>query len=339
MTFTARRRACRARRLATAVAAVVSVFLLASVLGARIVVAGSRRGFAVPAGAIGHRHLEVTFRSRVDGVRLSGWLFRADHPSGRSVILVHGWQGDREDVDFVALTRSLLPLGYDVLMFDLRGSGLSDGSNQTLAHREPRDLLGAYDHMLSLGYRPGQMTVLGNSMGAATVIEAAPELTVVGALVADSAFADLFSTMQGGLTHYTLLPGLLAIPAIEVSRVFGVQPDLSPMDVVRSLPARAFLIIHAVGDPLLSVANADQLFAASSNPASRLAVIDGHDHLDTFTHDPSAYLTVLLAFIDQQVGRPGRQHPPGTAWSPIAQPGIAHGETPLLQRWSGLAPG
>jgi pimeloyl-ACP methyl ester carboxylesterase len=216
---------------------------------------------------------------------------------------VHGWQGDREDVDFVALTRRLLPLGYDVLMFDLRGSGLSMGSNQTLAHHEPRDLLGAYDLMVAQGYAPGQMTVLGNSMGAATVIEAAPELPAVGALVADSAFADLFSTMEGGLTRYTLLPGLLAIPAIEVSRVFGVLPSLSPVDVVRSLPNRAFLFLHASGDPLLKVANADQLFAASSNPASRLDVIAGHEHLDTYSHNPSGYMTVLLAFIDQQLNR------------------------------------
>ena len=48
-------------------------------------------------------------------------------------------------------------------MFDLRGSGLSMGSNQTLAHNEPRDLLGAYDHMVSLGYPAGQMTVLATA--------------------------------------------------------------------------------------------------------------------------------------------------------------------------------
>ena len=304
MTFTTRRSGRWARQLATAGVALVAIFLLASVVGARIVVAGSRGAFAVPASAISHHHLDLTFSSRVDHVRLSGWLFRAEHPTGRSVILVHGWQANREDVDFVAMTRQLLSRGYDVLMLDLRGSGLSMGSNQTLAHNEPRDLLGAYDQMLSLGYLPGQMTILGNSMGAATVIEAAPELAAVGALVADSAFADLSSAMEGGLTRYTLLPGVLAMPAIEVSRAFGVLPSLSPVDVVRSLPNRAFLFLQARGDPLLGVANADQLFAASSNQESRLDVIAGHDHMDTYTHNPAAYMTALLAFIDQQLKHP-----------------------------------
>ena len=281
--------------------ALATIFLIASAVGARLAVSGSHGSFAVPATAISHHHLDVTFASRVDHARLSGWLFRGDHPSGRSVILVHGWQGDREDVDFVALTRQLLPRGYDVLMFDLRGSGLSMGSNQTMGHDETRDLLGADDHMLFLGYAPGQMTVLGNSMGAATVIEAAPELTAVGALVADSAFADLSSAMKGGLTRYTHLPGLLAVPAIEISRAFGVLPTLSPVNVVRSVPNRAFLFFHSRGVPLLGVANADQLFAASSNRASQLVVMAGHDHMDTYTHNPSAYMTVLLSFIDRQL--------------------------------------
>src|SRR5450756_1009556 len=190
MRLSAWRRGRWARRLAAVSAVLVGVFLLASVAGARLVVAGSRGSFAVPASGDSSKHQDESFLSRVDHIRLSGWLFRSAHPSGRSVILVHGWRGNREDVDFVALTRQLLPRGYDVLMFDLRGSGLSMSSNETLAHDEPRDLLGAYDEMVSLGYAPGQMTVLGNSMGAATVIEAAPELSAVNALVADSAFAN-----------------------------------------------------------------------------------------------------------------------------------------------------
>ncbi|HEY8822502.1 MAG TPA: alpha/beta hydrolase [Dermatophilaceae bacterium] len=304
MTSLTRSRHRWARRLTQVSAAAAAAFLLASTVGARLAVAGSHATFAVPANAISRNHREVRFPSRIDDVRLSGWLFRADHPTGRSVILVHGWQGNREDVDFVALTRKLLPRGYDVLMFDLRGSGLSMGSNQTLAHNEPRDLLGAYDYMLSLGYAPDQMTVLGNSMGAASVIEAAPKLTAVGALVADSAFANLSSAMQGGLTCYTKLPGVLAIPAIEISRAFGVLPTLSPVDAVRSMPGRAFLFVHSSGDPLLGVSNADQLFAASANSASRLVVIAGHDHMDTYTHNPAQYMSALLAFIDQQLGQP-----------------------------------
>jgi hypothetical protein len=59
--------------------------------------------------------------------------------------------------------------------------------------------------------------VLGNSRVAATVIGAALQLTAVGALVADSALANLPSAMQGGLTHDKKLQGLLAVPRIRDS--------------------------------------------------------------------------------------------------------------------------
>jgi hypothetical protein len=66
---------------------------------------------------------------------------------------------------------SLLPRATFVLMFDLHRSGLSMG-NQTLAHDEPRELLGVHEDAAFEGSAPGRITVLGNSLGAATVIEA-----------------------------------------------------------------------------------------------------------------------------------------------------------------------
>ena len=282
-------------------AALVVLYLLASVVGARVAVAGSRAALAVPPSSIGRSYSDVTFPSRLDDVALSGWLFTAAAPTGRSVILVHGWQGNREDVDFVPLTRELLARGYAVLLFDLRGSGSSGGDTQTFAHDEPRDVLGAYDFLRSRGYSPHLMTILGNSMGAATVLEAAPQLADVAALVSDSAFADLGDALQGGLTRFTHLPGVLAVPAMQAARLYDVLPTLSPAEVVRSLPSRAFLFLHARGDRLLPVSNAITLRAASADTDSRLVVIDGTDHLDTYTHDPQGYVRTLLSFIDQQI--------------------------------------
>jgi hypothetical protein len=42
----------------------------------------------------------------------------------------------------------------------------------------------------------------------------------------------------------------------------------------------------------------------SANRASRLVVIAGHAHMDTYTHHPAQYMSALLAFIDQQLGQP-----------------------------------
>jgi pimeloyl-ACP methyl ester carboxylesterase len=292
-------------RIARVATVLVAVYHAVSLLGSRVAVAGSRSDFPVPPDRIGTSWRDVAFDSRDDHVGLSGWLFTPAVPSGRSVILVHGWQGEREDVDFVPLSRDLLRRGYAVLLFDLRGSGRSGGAYQTFAHDETRDVLGAYDFMRQRGYRANLMTVLGNSMGAATVLEAAPELQDVAALVSDSAFTDLSGAMMSGLTHFTGLPGTLALPALQFARLWDVVPSLSPAEVVASLPGRAFLFFHAQGDRLLPVSNARSLRSASSNPHSRLVVLGGTDHLDTYNHDRASYLSALLSFIDEEIAARG----------------------------------
>lgn len=293
------------RRLAAVVLGFVATYTLLSAAGSYIAVMGNHSAWGMAPQQIGASYTAVSFPSRVDHLDLRGWLFRSGSASGRSVILVHGWHGDREDVDFGPLAHRFLAQGYDVLMFDMRASGLSPGTTQTFASDEPRDLLGAYDFMLQRGYRPDRMTILGNSMGGATVIEAAPQLAHVAALITDSAFTSVTSAVEGGLTLYTGLPGPLVLPALEFSRLWGVDPSVSPISVVASLPHRAFLFIQATGDQLVDPHSAIELREASPDPASRLLLIPGHSHLDTFRRSPTVFMAAVDAFIDSQIRAAG----------------------------------
>src|SRR4051794_34904414 len=45
---------------------------------------------------IGGSHQDVSFASR-QNLTLKGWLFQAATPTGRSVIMVHGWRQNRVD--------------------------------------------------------------------------------------------------------------------------------------------------------------------------------------------------------------------------------------------------
>lgn len=276
-------------------------FLAASAVGSYVALAGDRQPLAVPAKRIGANYENVTFRSRIDRIRLSGWLFKSRWRTGRSVILVHGWGGNREDVDFVPLARHFLAQGFDVLMFDMRGSGRSGGSHETLATYEPRDLLGAYDFMRGRGYQPSRMVILGNSMGAATVIEASPELAPVAALICDSSYATVTAAVESAFSHYTDLPGVLAVPTLDFARLWGVNPAESPVSVVHRLPSRAFLFIQSRGDNLLPDSSGAQLLAASRNRQSRLLLMNSHSHLDTYRADPALFMRTVDAFIAEQL--------------------------------------
>ncbi len=255
---------------------------------------------AAQAAQVGRRYDDVSFASRADGITLYGWLFHAARPNGRSVILAPGWLSNRVAGDYMWMAKDLVAHGYDVLMFDFRAQGTSGGDHPTLGDRERFDVLGAYDFMRGRGYVAGKMLMFGVSMGGAAVLLASPQLPDVGAIVTDSAFAELRLTLINGLARF-FIPELLDGPTLLYAPLFGVNPDLRPVDAVRSQPQRAFLFYHGDADQLVGVAQAYELRNASSNPQSDLVVVSGARHTKAYIQNPSAYLKRLYQFLDQQL--------------------------------------
>ena len=94
----------------------------------------------------------VRFPSRVDSLALEGWLIsaRVGAPERMPVIFVHGKGGHRHrvmDGDIMDLAGPLSARGHPVLLFDLRGAGLSAGERFTLGAEEVRDVGGALDFL------------------------------------------------------------------------------------------------------------------------------------------------------------------------------------------------
>jgi dipeptidyl aminopeptidase/acylaminoacyl peptidase len=131
----------------------------------------------------------VSFTSVPDGVALSGWLMRS--AGTRAIVLVHridsyGWEGAAQD-----LAIQYFRAGFDVLVFDLRAHGRSGGDRRGLGWDERADVMGAVEFLLSRGIPAGRIGLHGTSYGAAAALLAAAEIPQVGAIVADSAFADV----------------------------------------------------------------------------------------------------------------------------------------------------
>lgn len=256
------------------------------------------------AARIGAHWVDVSFPSRDTDITLKGWLFRPDTPNGRSVITVHGWTHYRIDTSYHTdqVAHDLLLHGYAVLLFDLRASGESGGDRFTLANHEYRDVLGAYDFMKQQGFDPHKLAVVGDSMGAASTLLAAPEMPDVGAIVADSAFADLRPIIEAQLPARMPLPAFYTQPVLWVGPLFGLNADLRPVDRVKALPQRAFLFFHGLADDFIPPSNGEQLRAASANPQSTLVLVPGAKHVRTYEADPAAYMAHVYQFFDQQMG-------------------------------------
>jgi uncharacterized protein len=299
------------RRGVIAVAAVLILLALGyagvSIEMAQQLTRGNHLSLSQPASAVETPFSDVSFPSRVDHITLRGWLFKSPKPSARSVIIVHGLRQNRVNKDFnaIGLSKDLLAHGYAVLLFDLRSCGKSEGDRFTLGTLEPRDLLGAYDFMRDQGFAPARMAIVGDSEGGVALIRAAKDLPSIGAVVSDSAFAELKPNLEALLPRETTLPRIFYPGGELASGLFGLNANLRPVDDVRALSNRAFLFVHGGADSYIPPWNGYELRQASANAQSQLVIVPGADHVKSFRTNPAVYLKSLYAFLDQQIAEHG----------------------------------
>jgi fermentation-respiration switch protein FrsA (DUF1100 family) len=244
---------------------------------------------------------DVSFRTN-DGLTLRGWYFRT--AGDRAAIVVHGKDSNRvagENRSAEKIADFLIADGYDVLLFDLRGHGDSEGDRFSLGYQERRDVAAAVDYVTGRGVREDRVALIGISMGAGTVLQSLLLHPSVGAVVADSPYADARTIVSEGLEQVAGVPGWFTPGVLLFSNVvFGLDSDqVRPIDVVRAHPDRPILFIHCDGDQLIPLHHPRELFAASK--ASQLWIATGCQHSWAFNDYPLEYQARLLAFLDSQI--------------------------------------
>ncbi|MBV9578950.1 MAG: alpha/beta hydrolase [Chloroflexi bacterium] len=225
---------------------------------------------------------EVSFPSAADGIRLSGWYFRAADATPDAprpvIILCHGiWTGRRE---CLPLALRFQAAGYNVLTFDFRAHGLSDGRFTSVGHHETNDVLGAIEYVKD---RPevdtARIGLVGFSMGAAAAIQATARSNDVAAVVADSAYASFLDAVRYSFHVVTRVPQFPLAPMAMRWAKWMVNVDagkLRPIDVIGHISPRPLLIAHGELDEIVPVQHAHSLFQAAGEPKELW--VDPHAH-------------------------------------------------------------
>jgi len=256
---------------------------------------------------------EVKIRSP-SGYYLAGTYFPTAGAT-RTLIFAHGHGYTR--MGGIKIVPFFQQRGFNVLLYDQRGHGFSDGKTCTYGFYESRDLKTLTSWALQRLGPNGQVATMGESLGAATCLLHAAQDPRVAFVIADSPYARLTDIFIERLERDYHLP---RFPFIYTTDWFfrllaGFSPrQVSPVEAMPGIQVPV-LIIHGSEDSLVPFEHAQQLYQAKTQGICRLFCAEGAGHVEAYDANPKAYQAAIDAFLTEigqlaQPAEPDQAKPP-----------------------------
>ncbi|HYP29059.1 MAG TPA: alpha/beta fold hydrolase [Blastocatellia bacterium] len=242
-----------------------------------------------------------------DGTRLYGWWMEAGKESP-TVIIFHGVKKNRTDVLRAALV--LRRAGMNVLVFDGRAHGSSEGRYVTYGYNERRDAEAALDWLVSeKKIDKDRIGVAGESMGAAIALQVAAHNPGIRAVWADSPFASLRRVAAEFLSRVTHLPNVVVTPvlwtAIQMANYRGKFDvnAINPIELAGRIKCPVTLV-HGTADRLIATAHSESIHAVLAGK-KEIWFVEGARHARSARYAKREYSKRLVSFFDEHLrGQP-----------------------------------
>lgn len=225
-------------------------------------------------------------------------------PAKGTIVALHGWQLEHRAMLYHAM--HVAARGWDVVLYDQRGHGLSSGEYVTFGEREAGDLRAIVNWASSREQFTPPLVLFGTSMGGSTALMAATEIQP-GAIVVVAPYARLEGILSQAIQRFApffLRPFLTQRRVDEAlahaQRLTGVQlTEVAPIDMAERVDSPT-LLIHSLADRVVPIEHARQLH--QTLPNSTLHTVENHSHEELLT-DRDAVLQVMIPWLDEVLER------------------------------------
>ncbi len=241
-----------------------------------------------------------------DGIRLRATFLSPPSPGRGCVLILHGVADSRGGT--LGFAQMFTAAGYSVLAVDSRGHGASGGELVTYGLFERGDILRWAAWLRDSGCNA--LYGLGESMGAAILIQAAAERPVFDAIVAECPFADLRTMAEERIVQALRGPRLIrrmlatiVVPSgffyARVRYGFDLR-EVSPVTAAARLTTPT-LLIHGSADTNIPAAHS--IAIATAGPSVSLWLVPGAEHTAAWAHAPREFQAKVLEWLE--LHRPG----------------------------------
>ncbi len=225
---------------------------------------------------LGRPFQDVFFRAE-DGVQLNGWFFPAVNGSPRSALAFLFCHGNAGNISHRLDTcHALLSTGANVLLFDYRGYGRSQGHPSE--EGTCRDAQAAFHWLREKGFPGRKIVAFGESLGGGVATELAVR-EPVGGLILQSTFTSMPDI------------GAEVFPWLPVRLLARIRYETCSKLPQLKVPV---LIMHSRGDELIGFHHCEKNFAAANQPKLQWEITGWHN---TPMTDPKRFIAGLEKFL------------------------------------------
>jgi uncharacterized protein len=243
--------------------------------------------------------------SITDGkITLRAWTIRPQKDNGKAVILLHGLGDNRTGM--IGYAELLIRHGYSVLLPDARAHGAGGGDLETFGLLERDDVKNWFE-WLQARQHPHCIFGLGESMGAAQVLQSLQSEPGFCAVVAESSFANFQEIAYDRMGQYfdtgpwlgkTILRPAVLVAFYYVHWKYGLDlRKVSPEDAVARTKVPV-LLIHGQIDHNIPLRHSRQI--ASRNPAVVLWEVPNADHCGGISSAPQEFESRIIDWFMQK---------------------------------------
>ena len=228
-----------------------------------------------------------------DGYVLNVELIRNPVPADKYILLSHGYTDNR--FGSLKYTKMYLDLGFNVIVYDLRGHGENEPTFCTYSARERKDLIVLIQDCRDR-YQPAILGIHGESLGAATAIACLEEKPQIDFVVADCGFSDISNVLKGGVKSMHLPEGLVSLASVCARLRYGYSYDMMrPIDSLADNEV-PILFIHGAEDSFILPENSERM-EKETKGYSELHLIPEATHAASVLTAPAEYKEIVAAFL------------------------------------------
>ena len=258
------------------------------------------QGDIIPAGAPALGEKEINERE-IDDKKLQSIIRqKSSFPDGkrRVVILVHGRTANRYTM--LSHGEAYYRLGFDLVVFDQRAHGESGGDRCSMGYHEAQDLVYLAGEVRKMFPEDSVIGLHGESMGAATVMLAAPSLPWLSFVAEDCGYATLRQEIDDSLKFKAKLPaipfGWLAAVISDIREDFKLD-DVKPIEAVKKTQC-PMMFIHGGLDQFVPTGNVYALHDAKADK-KMMHVFPDVPHAKSALMHNDEYRETLRAFLTE----------------------------------------